>query len=268
MHETFLKFHKLADLVQNPITDPREFEEACEIVRDHNVFFDNGRGHMSIVTWCLVVNPELFTYMIGHRFLALERENLVSSIVFYDKPWALELVLARPELDVENLSDIVRFSIKFSKSHLLEMALEHPLFEIHAYDLGFAWTVNNNPKFLELLLDFPGTSYTDLVSRKSIYFTNLNIKLDLPAKMDHRPCIVFILLVCLCDRYLEIPPSSSSSSSSSSSFQIHRFMRIGMSLPLELQMLLANHVYHVPKTAIRASSVNRVLKFMLQRGIL
>lgn len=254
----------------------REREEACELAMDHsvNLRFDNGISlNLDTMMLCLLNNTEVFEIMVKHRFNYIWSGFLVDKIMYYRQFWALELIMKRPDLEERHLEVMLWSSIKgHMDTEFLEMVLEHPLVNLDSRDgnkhifVAIA-SQHNSSRFLRLLLDHPETSYRNLVAKNSreiqragdaLYDDAIKLLSGSEESFDHRPCMVFILLVCLCDGYLEI----------SSHEPMRRFFKIGMSLPLELQMLLSNLLYRVPKSTISTSSVNRSLGYMLKKGIL
>lgn len=241
----------------NYAIDEARFDEACELVRDPEVLltFNNGISiHMTTMTRCLLSSRGVFEHMVAHRFKDLRSSNLIEKVTHYKKFWALELILKRPELDENDLKKLLFCCIRESRyddSTSLAILLDH-------LDISYKNIIAENSSEILLAKDIfhedaakmlAGTNQIDIEGWKREY------------SLDHRPCMVFIILVCLCDGFFVI-------SSLESSHKISRFLRIGISLPQELQMILVNRVYNIPRSTIPVSSVNKVLGFMFKKDIL
>lgn len=268
---------------------PHNLERVKELIRDEraNLFYAPKGWSMDFLDACIVrEHKEAFAMLLEYRFEDVNKFHglnfpVITNAVYYTRTWALEMLVAKPGLIVNakptDMGPLSHALINTTKHEpkVLEILLQHPDIDVDIQFPNGTWLFGGllgiHYDLVRILMDFPDTSYRQLVKKYEkvvlehvprspevldcIYRTNQLMHLPRKYDLDHRPCQVFLLAKLLQEGHFAIKEPS-------------RFFAIISRVPGELQMLLANLCFDVPREFISSSSVEKNLKFMIKRGIL
>jgi len=79
---------------------------------------------------------------------------------------------------------------------------------------------------------------------------------------------VFVHVILLSDQYYALITNNNYDDDDEKQAKVGQFFQLMLKLPMEMQMVVCNRMFDLPKDIIKSDLINKALRFMVADGIL